>query len=370
MTNFRVYPETEFRFSTAKNELLVSLPWLSGTLPIPEQYQFAGEAIAPSDVENLFNSSSLFSPEELLSFPFCQQGPRQLNEFSSRETDTRHFNYVNHYSDLLANLGYVMDNGDPITNAFPFVPQWDMVAILNECGIPGTTDYDPVSLYTILRRWRNKPATFKRFSATLHQQLKQCLTDQKDEVFFEMILLLLAQSYYITSNCVDSLTPALLASPYISAAVKQYIQEETGHHHLIWRSVKEITTEPGRINGLVFREVITLMTMLKNCAGNYPVAFCCLLGSFEQSSQFESDPLGDLLLQSSKPTAANGINTHFRINKKGNHSEIGLDLVKLLPPCNKEQVLAATQYLELMTLLLETIAYRVIEKQQLAYGTT
>lgn len=65
-----------------------------------------------------------------------------------------------------------------------------------------------------------------------------------------------------------------------------------------------------------------------------------------RSSPSASDPVGDMLARSSKPSARVGVEAHFQINRRGNHTAIPETFVKALPPVTKRTIAMATRLAE------------------------
>lgn len=355
-----IYPEAQFDYDVSTEELYVQLPWASGSIYLPkckaQDIRFGDLC----EVANLLNNNMRLNIDELLSFPFAQFNARPMNSFAEFPLTTRVFSPETSLTDMLEFFHY------PLSQRFAFWDkrslewQWNPVSFEQLCCLPTSEFYDPLSIYTQIRRLRNIPQARNSFSAQLNDEL--CMLAKTDEgKFFDLVLQLLTQAYYITLHCEESLYPAIAGCPFFADELKQYIKEEVGHHHLVARSLQALEVGLEEAVQFVFPETIVIMQLLRHAAQYYPVAFACLVGAFEQSAQYESDPLADLILKTSRPQVAKGIALHFRINKEGNHSEVGLSLCKKLPAYSYDELIAAIRISEMMSILFESTAFFVLQ---------
>jgi hypothetical protein len=114
---------------------------------------------------------------------------------------------------------------------------------------------------------------------------------------------------------------------------------------LILRSIRAISRlEPDQF---VFMPGVKLeIEMIKQSAKYCAVSFACLVSIMEGTVYPEVDPMASLLLESSNPAASEGVEAHFQINKRANHTAIPETFVAALPPVNRQTVVTALRFTE------------------------
>lgn len=367
MQQIKSYPEASYGYNPDFGELEISLPWLKGQISLPRDAFNDPNEVTPMAIEAFLNSSKgYFLNQDLPFLPFCQAIPRPLSDFDRNSVLPKDKNEVSPDSplSLLSILGHEDIPAFTKSTYWPNQWSWDADGLIPETKIENTSLTDPISIYTAIRRLRSMNQLESKYAVQFGAGLNELLLRDEPQ-FFKTVQRMLVQSYYITSKCTDSLSPALPAGAFGPETLSSYIVEEKGHDKLVLQSLRILRTANPDLEENVYPETVILMKALKYTAAHHPVAFCCLIGAFEQTAQFASDPLVDLLIQSSMPEAARGIRKHFQINKLGNHSEIGLQLVTELPPASITEALQAIRFSELYVTLSEGIAWRTINYMQI-----
>lgn len=232
--------------------------------------------------------------------------------------------------------------------------------------------YDSYVAYLILRRLRIlQDMEVNSVQTNLFNKIKS-LREQDKELFGKIILCILYQQFYVTTHCVDALSPALQWDKLTNRSIIKYIQEEVGHEKLVFQSIEELyrvfnlgeirieqLNAEAVILGLVFPETIMAMEILKLSAKTCFFAFCCILPSFEGNGYKESDSIVDLLQDSDFLSVANGINTHFKINTNAKHHQVGEKLVQYQPYITDQQLLNALYKIEEMSKLQKELLEKI-----------
>lgn len=351
----RVYPETLLSYNPQIHELSIQLPWIRGRLPLPRQVEIYSKRPGKKNVNALLSHEDFFTVSDIESFPFCHILPRpwskkaEILKSQSFKLDMNRAEYLR-----------VLEMPETLFNSIELFAEnwlWD-TAELRSCK--AGSYYDPVSVYTACRRLRNLPQPYSVFSEQLFASLQNALSGN-ETTFFKHAEKLLWQSYYVTSHCCECLQPALGCSS-LAERLSEYIKEENGHHRLIEKSIRELNPDFFVSDANFFVATKCMMALLRFTAQFHPVAFCCLISGFEQAGQYDEDPLALLFLRSSKPSAAKGILTHFKINKAGNHAEAGYHLIKDLPFCTREEAIASLRASELLNCLYQLIAFTIVKE--------
>lgn len=240
--------------------------------------------------------------------------------------------------------------------------QWDLEEICHVSRIEGTEFYDPVTVITFLRGMMlEADAKTDQFRLNIPESLDR-LRRYDEKKFFEFMKGMLRQTHYITQKF-QEYAPASLSS-FVEAAdqITQFLKEEKGHDKLMEHSLKVLGCEnPKEIDASL--ETILTMEIFKKSIEVSPMAFVVMVGFFEGGEYGESDPIADVLKQSSLPDSALGYQRHFEINREENHNNMVYILAQKLPLQTYENVLFTVRALELICFLANysdhTLARRV-----------
>jgi len=348
-----LYEEVNLHIDRNKSEIHVSLPWLKGTIGVPDYADIDNDS--NKSIVSILNDHQIFKHKSR--WIFCYINPRSSQvEFPKKTHNQSLYDELDSPQSLLS---YFKDHklDSPYWKERFKHWSWDADFLLEKSQID-KDHFDPLTAYTVIRRFRN---ISKDRQETQH--LSNVLEDHlnNDEpAFFGMTHTLLSQSYHVTSHCHESLQPAIEGFKEAELEVKEFIDEEYGHESFIKESLDEVPIEY-REKSVVFPETKIAMKLLRRAAKEAPLAFCCLISHFEEPANYRADPMAELILKSSNPEIARGIATHFKINKQGNHHSVGIDFAKNLSTSTKKDLIIACRFAELLSMLFNGIAYRTLE---------
>jgi len=345
------YAETRFRWAEASRELHVSAPWLDIEVEVedPHARQLAaalGQEGDGCDVECADMQAFL---RFFGSYPLLQTRPRPAVDADCAWTATSGAREMLGFD---GPIGFYAAIGpfprDQLVRAMPHVPQvweWDWTELADASRIPGTCLHDPAAAYTALRRRRLLFQVEQSVHANHLLVWLRHLQQSDEPRFFEAMALVLSQQYYVTQHCDDCLMTARGGLPVLSKAVAAYAQEEIDHHILIRRSIDELCSVPPEAYRYM-PEVVLEIDVIRWAAARCPLGFSALVSIMEGTVYPASDPVGDLLSASSRPQARDGVEAHFQINKRGNHTAIPERFVDVLPPVDADTIRIATHLTE------------------------
>lgn len=351
-TVFAPYEETQFQLDASTNTLTVDSPWLRVGVNVDTDHLPSVETIIDSLSRNR-NAYARADVQEFLSFfadlPVLHRTPRDahgLPPLPPYESGADEILLANGPRQFIAAINPFDDlDTDRAFDYFPDEWQWDPREIADASTIPATTLYDPVSVYTAIRR---KRLQFQIEHAEDAHELITFLTHMKrtaEPDFFNAMVDVLAQQYYVTGQCMNCLDPAIEAHPIIADAIRDYAKEERNHEKLILQSIRELSDIPTE-HFAYMPEVKAEIEVIRYAAKHCALGFSALVSIMEGTVYPESDPVGNILMDSSKPEARSGVEAHFQINKRGNHTAIPERFAAELPPVTAQTVTMATRLAE------------------------
>lgn len=363
MSSFQFEPYEEVDCQVSKSgELTLRLPWVQIEMEYAADDQDLFESIAqdinqqkPSD-----KVSDLLSAVHENFVAYSQ--PRQLS--LNLEHGTRSINRVQR-----------LENANPSAWCESYLPgiqhllgsekwewEWNVHSILEKSKIIGLEAYDPESAYrAIMRLVLIDMCSPQRGPKLLVDHLRHLA--RADEVaFFEAAQLFVRQYHHITSTSSDCLMPALYNMPYAKEQVMELVHEEQGHGHFTSSSFKELGGQD-ILSLPVDPYTFGLMDLLKVAAHTNALAFSTLFTIFEVSGEQDDDPLATLLNQSSKPKSGKGLQTHFQLNKDGAHFQSGFPLIQTLQAIDKESVIEAARFAELLMKFFDLSALGIVRSE-------
>lgn len=244
---------------------------------------------------------------------------------------------------------------------------WDPRPLLDFARLPGTRNlYDPYSIYTAVRELRLQYQFGQIGKSVDVLDYLTRLKERSEDEFFDAVTDVMSQQYYVTSKCTDCLHPAL-NDRHIREAVVAYIAEEQNHDRLILTSIEAVSEK--KPQELYFAPGIMVETeLIRYAADACPLGFACLVSIMEGSAYPEHDPVGMLLEKSSRPHAARGIEAHFQINKRQNHTAIPETFVERLPAVTEQVALSALRLTEVAIKLDADMPHTMHERFLERYG--
>lgn len=348
-----LYEETSIKYNKDSHLFSIASPWLKGKIKIPNGTIVNTES--NGNFVEILNNDAIFKHKSR--WPFCYVKPRKelLETNAIIKRGAKKSKELETPKSLLNAL-----SANTLNNTFWKKHKknwmWHVNNVLSKSMIKEGV-YDPYSAFTHIRRYRNISKN-SELADRLSHFMNTILKDDEPR-FFGVISTLLTQSYYITSQCQSALKPALNSFTEAYIEIKSFIEEEEGHEKLVDESIQKIPKKYIK-HHQVFPEAIMAMKLLKQAAQYHPLAFSCLVSHFEEPSSFSSDPLSDLISKSSIPEIAIGITKHFKINKQGNHCHVGVQFVDCMNACSEEDIVTACRYAELLKLLFDAFAYRIL----------
>lgn len=351
--NYSPYSQAKFNFLPDEALLIASCPWMTLTVDVtPENNEEVTAAVNALQGGNEGQQSAVV--QRFLGFfegfPLLNVLPRRCVVPSAISVP-----YESRQDEILgaisakAFLAKINPFNDiDVDKALSYLPAgwlWDCNAIEDASRIDGTDTYDPFAVYTLLREKRLEyQVENAHWAVELISRLK-LLREENEPKFFKAMAVILAQQYYVTNHCCDCLDPAVKYLSPISLEIAKYQEEELHHDRLILKSIKALVDEePEKFQ--YAPEVRLEIEIIKYAAHSCALGFSALVSIMEGTVYPESDPVGDLLLESSKPDARTGVEAHFQINKRGNHTAIPEAFVRELPPVTRKTVQVATRLTE------------------------
>jgi len=346
-------PYRQTVFTPTETGIHVSSPWLSLDVDVESEQKPGIEQV----LARVASGTGLIADREVQGFlgffadyPLLHVSPRTLTashggsryasraaELTSASGPRQFLEVINPFADI------------DCAEAFSYFPaswEWETDSISAQSRLPGNEAlFDPFSVYTALRARRLQ---FQIDHAGIAHQLLQnieALRERDEAQFFRMLTILLSQQYYVTRECCSCLDPAIEHLSLIGEQIKAYKDEEVHHDRLILKSIRELSDQ-SESEFLFAPEVKLEIEVIKYAAKTCALGFSALVSIMEGTVYPESDPVGDVLKKSSKPSAHIGVEAHFQINKRGNHTAIPESFVRQLPPVTAETVVIATRLAE------------------------
>lgn len=341
-TRYAPYPST--RFTLSGNTLSVASPWLD--LEVEVDDDTAGLLCKPDGLGWLGDARVQQFLAFLKEFPLLNVAPRRMLEPraplraapDNAALSPRPGELV---AAMRARLGIAYENQALLGDVY----EWNLDEVLEFCRIPGEEQlYDPYAAYTFIRGRRLQYQFEQMSQSSVVVAYLDALRRANEGAFFEAVIDVMSQQFYVTRQCTACLHPAL-ENDDIRAAVEAYIAEEQNHDRLILSSIQAVSDR--RVEDLFFAPGIMVETeLIRYAASVCPLSFACLVSIMEGSAYPEHDPVGELLRKTSRPQAAKGIEAHFQINKTHNHTAIPETFVVCLPPVDRDTVASALRMTE------------------------
>jgi hypothetical protein len=255
---------------------------------------------------------------------------KQLSDFNSSQSNME-FEYVQSAKEMFGDYR-------------PDMAKFDRIK--SEAKIEGSEIFDPRTaeslFYEIVLTKKSSIGAQNSFLSQLND-----LRVKDENQFFEYLIDVFTQTYWVTFNCRSALLPALKYTDTIGLDVERFIKEEDGHHLFLLQSLRALGVSEPPLDR-VRKETKVLMDILRSAAEQSAFAFCCLVTVFEGSQYGEEDPLVNVIRQSSKPDAAAGIQKHYLVNKNGLHCQVGADMAAKLNPITERELCFAFNLLSMV----------------------
>lgn len=350
---YQLYEETEIVWDKDHSRFTVLTPWISLSVDV-EQGQRDELAEITKSLRLPFNSWHQNKVNEFIRFfheyPIAYIQPRSL-PIDLFKQSTRARKDILSISNPRSLITKLLPQGleKKQIEKVPLNWVWDTDKVLRLSQIEVDTSellYDPISAYRAIYRLRLIAEQSFNSMGTVVELLSD-LRESDENAFFKAITQIISQTYYVTSNCIECLSPAVYAYPPAANEVREFIKKEEGHDLLILQSLKKLSVNISCFE--ILPETVLNMEILKLAAQDYFLAFCCIIGAFEGGAYRQEDPIATLLRRSSIPEAAFGLERHFLVNKEGNHAAIGESLIEKMGAVSRDEVIIATRLTELVT---------------------
>lgn len=352
----RYEPYKQVDFTMTNSGLTISAPWLSIEVDVDEEKKVGlsqvidrlGSRINLKDDQETQDFLHFFSGYPLVhayprkyskkdAAPYASSAPELISAAGPRQF----LEAINPFYDISPSIAFAY---------FPDTWEWDVSKITADSGIPNTRLYDPYSVYTAIRAKRLQyQIEQSSFSQSLLSRLEK-LRELNEAAFFDAMATILAQQYYVTRECCSCLDLAIHHHKHIDQQIRAYKGEELDHDKLILSSIRELSNQA--TGDFFFAPEVKLeIEVIKYASEACALGFSALVSIMEGTVYPESDPVGDILRKSSKPESHAGVELHFQINRRGNHTAIPEQFVRNLPPVTKETVETATRLAEVTSRL-------------------
>ena len=242
--------------------------------------------------------------------------------------------------------------------------KWNLDKILTDSAQSNGKSFDPESAYRSIMHLVLKEMTFKNKGTKLLVDHLKNLAEKNEEKFFQASKIFVRQYHHITSTSSDCLMPAMYNMPYAKDLVMELAHEELGHGQFTSSSYRALGgAHPYELP--VDPYTVGLMDLLRQSAHTNALAFSTLFTIFEVSGEQDDDPLATLLSKSSRPKAGDGLQKHFQLNKDGAHFQSGFPLIERLDALDKESIIEAVRFAEILMRFFDLSAMEIIKATQI-----
>jgi len=218
---------------------------------------------------------------------------------------------------------------------------WDAEALLGLSQIPGTEQYDPISLFSAMRRFYYLDALHFDQTIAMYEEVRE-FKKTSDEKFRKAMAVVSRQNYEVTHRCQEVLAPALELAQSARAALTEFMQAEKGHDNLLRRGLQEL--DANVIHQPALPVTTHLLDVFKTNAQSNFLAFALTVSLFEETSpDGGTDPLTRTLLENGEEKAAEAFLRHGQINDEGGHENMGVVFLQNMAPIDKAYALEAIE---------------------------
>jgi hypothetical protein len=333
--NFSVWPYEELTVRPGKEgRCLFFTPWFARSLQIREDLRedflhfFARPADFPPSSQGQF-WTALFGPN--LGDPLFYILPRGAEALSG--LDAHRSGKGREQAEALQSQFFAgtPSLGGEIKSKIG-LRDWDHEALLHVSQIPGTEVYDPISLFSALRRFYYLDALHFDQTIAMYDEVRALKKVSKD-LFRQGAAILSRQNYEVTRRCQEILAPALEIAQSSQKLLQDFMQAEKGHDTLLRRGLEELGADSESAAALPV--TAHLLDLFKLNAGANFLALAFTVSIFEETAPDGGlDPLSRLLLENGEEKAAHPFLLHGQINDEGGHEAMGIVLLQNMGPVN------------------------------------
>lgn len=223
---------------------------------------------------------------------------------------------------------------------------WDVDQALEFCKT--TNGYDPLSLFTVLRRFHLLNDLESNQTAALFEYIKSLSKDT--DQFKKASALVLRQNHYVTVRCEEVLSAAIKISQSADAKIQEFIQAESGHDRIISKAISSLGLKAE--DTPVIEASIVLMDLFKLIGQKNLLAFSAVVDVFERTSYRNEDPLTTVLKSGGLDEAGKMVDIHREINDEGDHENVALEFLEDMKPVSEDYAREALRLAELNTMVI------------------
>ena len=352
------------------SEFTLSLPWMSMEIEVEKEDMHGIKSATTLISEKNYNQESVQSfLQSFKDYPVSYKAPRSLHAFAKKDLQQA-YNRIEHY-DFSTPKAFVQSAGISCDGlALTDLPDswgWDLENILSISKLndsdPSTPLYDPMTVvsYLVLYRLAWESSAWSGQNG-LGDGLEKLL--KKDESqFFDMIAWVTKQSHYVTREFHESVRPGLEHFKPAQHELEHFITDEIGHHKFMEQVFQDIDRDANEYQ--VGAATKWMLAIFKQLGTQSPLAFSAMVNIFEAAYYEGEDPLSRVLRQSSKPHAAYGYDTHYKINQEHRHCDMPVILASKCAPQPRDHVELTVRLFEVTLLMLDKMEQNQLSKYDL-----
>lgn len=340
------YPEVKATWTDDKESFTLHCPWIELEVEVEKEQVSEIEKQIKNLNEGVANKELGQFLDFFSDYPISYK--RNLKNYSFPSIQS---NFETNFEISFSPRDFIsqLDPSKRLLEKLPVNWNWSVEEIKSFCQIENTSTHDPLALYTYLRRLRLKTEYEHASNLGIFNSLEK-LRLENESTFFKVVSIMIRQTYHITQSCESALLPALKSFPTANAQIQEFTNEEKGHEFFALKSLNSLgISDPKDLE--LFEETRLSIDLLKHAAHFSNISFANLVGVFEGNSYSEKDALAEVILRSSKPEAANGIQTHYQINQTHEHNRVGENFIEGLGTIDTKQLILATRYSETVVIL-------------------
>lgn len=325
---FIPYKNLQISLDKQKREINFSLPWLNIDTTVNKNDLSAVERIIEKYPSNVMEDDFQTFFNSLRGYCIGYDSPRQDLKASALQDNNADL--------LLDQIKSELKELFPSIFELVCAPISSDIENIIEKATNGNT-YDPLTAFGLIKEIGLKHQVYLECEFPIYELLERERKRSEDS-FFKAIEIILNQTCCISSTIETILSEGIENGCAIPADfLKEIFDEEKGHKHLIYHALKE---SGGSLKpDLVFPSTHAILFVLKKAFYFSPLTAALIIDLLEGEDYPESDPLADVLRRSSKPSASLGLDKHFKINKEGNHKDLGYTLAEQLPGLKIEDLI-------------------------------
>ncbi len=301
------YPETKIRVISPRLVEL-SAPWLNIELVVPKKVV---QALIARNSKGFQYVMNMVAP-----LPFCIIKPQ---------------------SSLLNGIWKLNVEGSIEQSILPSLAYncWDLEPILNRAKIGNSNFYDPLSLYSLLRREINIENNFASRDTRL-----TIIANHDDLTFGQISQFALAQSFYL-ENSIRASCKIARKYRFPKRLIDFHLIESSGNEDNIKKALMYLMGASDKIPK-IFHETKTIAAILAFLATHHKLAFTIALDYMSHIQQGNLFPIGKLLMQTKRfENSAKELGQFIMKNSQMRREFIPFQMLQSIGPTNRQGTIAA-----------------------------